>query len=59
MVHVMGFEIDVLYIVNELYIRRFDQEAALEDWVQEFRGDLGTALTGVSEWIQASESERT
>jgi nicotinate phosphoribosyltransferase len=28
-VHVMGFEIYVLYIVNELYFRRFDQEAAL------------------------------
>ncbi|MBY0556842.1 MAG: nicotinate phosphoribosyltransferase, partial [Burkholderiaceae bacterium] len=28
-VHVMGFEIYVLYIVNELYFRRFDQSAAL------------------------------
>jgi len=28
-VHVMGFEIFVLYIVNELYFRRFDQESAL------------------------------
>jgi nicotinate phosphoribosyltransferase len=28
-VHVMGFEIFVLAIVNELYFRRFDQEAAL------------------------------
>jgi nicotinate phosphoribosyltransferase len=28
-VHVMGFEIFVLYIVNELYFRRFDQDAAL------------------------------
>jgi nicotinate phosphoribosyltransferase len=28
-VHVMGFEIYVLYIVNELYFRRFDQQAAL------------------------------
>ncbi|WP_426197418.1 nicotinate phosphoribosyltransferase [Massilia sp. DWR3-1-1] len=28
-VHVMGFEIFVLYIVNELYFRRFDQTAAL------------------------------
>lgn len=27
-VHVMGFEIYVLYIVNELYFRRFDQQAA-------------------------------
>jgi nicotinate phosphoribosyltransferase len=27
--HVMGFEIFVLYIVNELYFRRFDQQAAL------------------------------
>ena len=30
-VHVMGFEIYVLYIVNELYFRRFDQEAALHE----------------------------
>jgi nicotinate phosphoribosyltransferase len=30
-VHVMGFEIFVLYIVNELYFRRFDQEAALRE----------------------------
>jgi len=30
-VHVMGFEIFVLYIVNELYFRRFDQQAAIEE----------------------------
>ncbi|WPB59161.1 nicotinate phosphoribosyltransferase [Xylophilus sp. GOD-11R] len=30
-VHVMGFEIFVLSIVNELYFRRFDQEAALAE----------------------------
>jgi nicotinate phosphoribosyltransferase len=30
-VHVMGFEIYVLYIVNELYFRRFDQAAALTE----------------------------
>jgi nicotinate phosphoribosyltransferase len=43
-VHVMGFEIFVLYIVNELYFRRFDQEAAmlearkrLAQKVEEFR----------------------
>lgn len=30
-VHVMGFEIYVLYIVNELYFRRFDQDRALEE----------------------------
>ena len=30
-VHVMGFEIYVLEIVNELYFRRFDQEAALAE----------------------------
>ena len=30
-VHVMGFEIYVLYIVNELYFRRFDHAAALEE----------------------------
>jgi nicotinate phosphoribosyltransferase len=30
-VHVMGFEIYVLYIVNELYFRRFDQQGALAE----------------------------
>lgn len=30
-VHVMGFEIYVLYIVNELYNRRFDRDAALAE----------------------------
>jgi nicotinate phosphoribosyltransferase len=30
-VHVMAFEIFVLYIVNELYFRRFDGDAALEE----------------------------
>jgi len=30
-VHVMGFEIYVLYIVNELYFRRFDKEGALAE----------------------------
>lgn len=30
-VHVMGFEIYVLYIVNELYFRRFDEQAALAE----------------------------
>ncbi|GGC13064.1 nicotinate phosphoribosyltransferase [Oxalicibacterium flavum] len=30
-VHVMGFEIHVLAIVNELYFRRFDQQAALAE----------------------------
>lgn len=33
-VHVMGFEIFVLYIVNELYFRRFDQETALTEGCQ-------------------------
>ncbi|MDK6075881.1 nicotinate phosphoribosyltransferase [Massilia varians] len=31
LVHVMGFEIFVLYIVNELYFRRFDQQAAIRE----------------------------
>lgn len=31
LVHVMGFEIFVLYIVNELYFRRFGQQAALAE----------------------------
>jgi nicotinate phosphoribosyltransferase len=31
LVHVMGFEIYVLYIVNELYFRRFDQAAAIAE----------------------------
>lgn len=31
LVHVMGFEIFVPYIVNELYFRRFDREAAIAE----------------------------
>ncbi|MFN3792831.1 nicotinate phosphoribosyltransferase [Massilia sp.] len=31
LVHVMGFEIFVLYIVNELYFRRFDQQAGIAE----------------------------
>ncbi|SFD21845.1 nicotinate phosphoribosyltransferase [Massilia yuzhufengensis] len=31
LVHVMGFEIFVLYIVNELYFRRFDRELAIAE----------------------------
>ncbi len=31
LVHVMGFEIFVLYIVNELYFRRFDGQAAIAE----------------------------
>lgn len=30
-IHIMGFEIHVLAIVNELYFRRFDQKAALTE----------------------------
>lgn len=30
-IHVMGFEIYVLYIVSELYMRRFDFESSLEE----------------------------
>jgi len=44
LVHVMGFEIFVLYIVNELYFRRFDRDAAigearlrLQQKIDEFR----------------------
>jgi len=33
-VHVMAFEIFVLYIVNELYFRRFDQKAAWDEGCQ-------------------------
>ncbi|WP_426112635.1 nicotinate phosphoribosyltransferase [Massilia sp. PWRC2] len=39
-VHVMGFEIFVLYIVNELYFRRFDQASALA----EARGRLAAKI---------------
>ena len=31
LVHVMGFEIFVLYIVNELYFRRFDRDAGITE----------------------------
>ncbi|WP_019141754.1 nicotinate phosphoribosyltransferase [Noviherbaspirillum massiliense] len=39
-VHVMGFEIFVLYIVNELYFRRFDREAALSEARKRLAGKI-------------------
>ncbi len=39
-VHVMGFEIFVLYIVNELYFRRFDQESALAEARRRLAGKI-------------------
>lgn len=39
-VHVMGFEIFVLYIVNELYFRRFDQQAALFEGRKRLAGKI-------------------
>jgi nicotinate phosphoribosyltransferase len=41
-VHVMGFEIFVLYIVNELYFRCFDRDAAMS----EARRRLASAIDG-------------
>lgn len=40
-VHVMGFEIYVLAIVNELYFRRFDAEAALAEGRRRLAGKIG------------------
>ncbi len=39
-VHVMGFEIFVLAIVNELYFRRFDREAALQEGRRRLAGKV-------------------
>jgi nicotinate phosphoribosyltransferase len=39
-VHVMGFEIFVLAIVNELYFRRFDAQAALAEGRRRLQGKL-------------------
>jgi nicotinate phosphoribosyltransferase len=39
-VHVMGFEIFVLAIVNELYFRRFDASAALHEGRARLRGKI-------------------
>lgn len=39
-VHVMGFEIHVLAIVNELYFRRFDQQAALAEGRKRLAGKI-------------------
>ncbi|GAB2861478.1 nicotinate phosphoribosyltransferase [Pseudoduganella ginsengisoli] len=39
-VHVMGFEIYVLYIVNELYFRRFDGDAALAEGRRRLSGKI-------------------
>jgi nicotinate phosphoribosyltransferase len=40
-VHVMGFEIYVLYIVNELYFRRFDQAGAIAEGRRRLAGKIG------------------
>ncbi|HET7863562.1 MAG TPA: nicotinate phosphoribosyltransferase [Burkholderiaceae bacterium] len=39
-VHVMAFEIFVLAIVNELYFRRFDREAALQEGRRRLQGKI-------------------
>jgi nicotinate phosphoribosyltransferase len=41
-VHVMGFEIYVLAIVNELYFRRFDEQAALTEGRRRLAAKLDT-----------------
>ncbi len=40
LVHAMGFEIYVLYIVNELYFRRFDQERSLIEGRKRLTGKI-------------------
>lgn len=51
-VHVMGFEIYVLYIVNELYFRRFDQAPAIE----EARRRLGDKIASLRSFMQEPSS---
>jgi nicotinate phosphoribosyltransferase len=41
-VHVMGFEIYVLYIVNELYFRRFDQAGAIDEARKRLAGKIAS-----------------
>ena len=41
-IHVMGFEIFVLYIVSELYMRRFEQARALEEGMRRARDKVRT-----------------
>ncbi|TFV93907.1 nicotinate phosphoribosyltransferase [Oxalobacteraceae bacterium OM1] len=48
-VHVMGFEIYVLYIVNELYFRRFDAEQALAEGRRRLTAKLDTLRRLVAE----------
>ena len=54
-VHVMGFEIYVLYIVNELYFRRFDQAAALA----EGRSRLTAKIAALQEQLELLEPTDT
>ena len=54
-VHVMGFEIYVLSIVNELYFRRFDQAAALA----EGRTRLQAKIAALRAFGAASRRART
>ena len=48
-VHVMGFEIYVLYIVNELYFRRFDQAGALAEGRIRLAGKIALLRTFAQE----------
>ena len=43
-VHVMGFEIYVLAIVNELYFRRFDEDAALAEGRRRLQAKIDAVL---------------
>ena len=50
LVHVMGFEIFVLYIINELYFRRLPRAGVIESARQRLQakiGELKTALAGI------------
>lgn len=48
-VHVMGFEIFVLYIVNELYYRRFDQEACEQEGLRRLNAKIADLKLGLSQ----------
>ena len=47
LVHVMGFEIFVLYIVNELYFRRLPQDGVLEVARERLQAKITTLKTGL------------
>ena len=56
LVHVMGFEIFVLYIINELYFRRLPQQGVLDEARRRLQAKIALLEAGVSAIADDDES---